>query len=218
MNFPKNRWKIIQFDSNGFFFSPVLDQEKCIPLTLRYTWIGGGTKGDLEKGRNGRINRWLVPFFRISQYLEKRWKRLNGFVFKRNGTFFAARDGKWRSSPSARNPLATGATFSLRRKSWDSVHRFHPNTEKTFSFKEGIQGRNNAPLILSLSFSLSESRKFLSRLVTIFFLRLKTWNLNSLINKSKRNSFGDHRVHSLIRDKEIEASLDRKSNRPFPFY
>lgn len=51
-----------------------------------------------------------------------------------------------------------------------------------------------------------------------FFLRLKTWNLNSLINKSKRNSFGDHRVHSLIRDKEIEASLDRKSNRPFPFY
>lgn len=73
-------------------------------------------------------------------------------------------------------------------------------------------------LWFSLSLSLSESRKFLSRLVTIFFLRLKTWNLNSLINKSKRNSFGDHRVHSLIRDKEIEASLDRKSNRPFPFY
>lgn len=70
----------------------------------------------------------------------------------------------------------------------------------------------------SPSLSLSESRKFLSRLVTIFFLRLKTWDLNSLINKSKRNSFGDHRVHSLIRDKEIEASLDRKSNRPFPFY
>lgn len=150
-------------------------------------------------------------FFEFRDIWKNGWRTVERFRF--SNTFFAARDGKWRSSPSAKNPVATRSNFFPRPKKLGFGTSFPSKYEKTFSSRWRRNLRKQQCFQFSLS---SREEKFHKKIFipprnNIFFTQLKTRNLNSLINKSKL-LWGS-------RDKGIEAfppeaSFDRKSNRP----
>lgn len=118
-------------------------------LTLRYMWIGGGK--DLEKGRNGRMNRWFAPLF---ETFGKTMETVERFRFQ---TFF--RGPWWKMAKLAKCEKSTRQLFPSKKVGIPCI-RFHPKNMFSTLKKASKEETMLSILSLSLSFSLNQENFF----------------------------------------------------------